>query len=80
VRTTIPHLPAVGYDDEPEVTRKRGGIERIVSLRRVVAQCSDCGTSFHSTGPAASHARTQRHEVAVQYFAEFDYLPVERER
>lgn len=70
----------VTLDDAPEVTRKKGGIEKVVQRRTIECYCRLCDRIFRSTGPAWSHARSARHRVEVSYSVDFDFVPVEVNR
>ncbi|MFE5342342.1 hypothetical protein ACFQ80_19110 [Isoptericola sp. NPDC056578] len=53
------------------------GLLRLTTARTVTCTCRSCGRRFTSTGAAASHARGQRHAVAVDYRTSFTYVPAE---
>lgn len=61
------------FESEP----KLGGVLRITTQRVVEARCTACRMGFQNTGAAASHARTARHPVSVDYRTTFTFMPRE---
>ena len=61
------------FETEP----KLGDIMRITTQRAVDARCTACRMTFENTGAAASHARTARHPVSVDYRTTFTFMPRE---
>jgi hypothetical protein len=75
--TTVPDIT----DDElPEIEARKGSLVRVVTRRDVAAVCEHCGRAFGNTGAAASHARTSRHRVSVDYSTQFAFVPSEQVR
>ncbi|MFC8597176.1 UBP-type zinc finger domain-containing protein [Isoptericola sp. NPDC057191] len=57
---------------------RAGGMQRITVERTVRAVCLDCGHVIEgaaATGAAASHARSKRHAMRVDYSTTFVYAP-----
>ncbi len=63
---------------DPRGDLRAGNVLRVVESRVVTCVCGDCGGTFTSTGPAASHSRAKRHRILVDYRTVFTYEPAER--
>ncbi len=57
---------------------RRGNLVRVNIARDVDCRCLDCPADFGNTGAAASHARSARHVVEVDYSVRFAFEPRER--
>jgi hypothetical protein len=69
--------PRAGSNDLPAQLRA-GNVVRVNIARRVECVCLDCPADFGNTGAAASHARSARHVVEVDYAVRFAFEPRER--
>ncbi len=68
-------IPTAG--DLPAQLRA-GNVRRVNLARDVDCRCLDCPADFTTTGAAASHARSARHTVEVDYRVAFAFEPAER--
>ncbi len=59
---------------------RAGNVRRVDIARDVDCRCLDCPADFGNTGAAASHARSARHVVEVDYSVRFAFEPRERAR
>ncbi|GAB3092315.1 hypothetical protein [Isoptericola nanjingensis] len=66
------------YDPEGIDGPRAGGMQRITLERSVRAVCLGCGLVTDNTGGAASHARSRRHAVRVEYATTFVFAPADR--
>ena len=68
-----------GGERREEVDGPRaGGLHRITVERTTRVACLGCGYEMDNTGAAASHARSKRHAVRVEYSTVFAFVPAER--
>jgi|GEM_PF-1471286 len=65
---------ARGTDTAP----RAGDTVRVTWARQVRGACLACDAEFRNSGTAASHARSARHAVHVEYASSFAYVPAER--
>ena len=72
------HDPGVNHRQVIQVNEKPGDTVRLVHHRTVVGDCLDCPRTFAKTSAAASHAKSRRHTVQVDYYTAFSYAPGER--
>jgi hypothetical protein len=71
--------PRASAAPDPDKGSPRAGkLTRIVRGREVLSRCADCGLVMTETTSAASHARSARHVVTVDYSSTFAYVPTER--
>lgn len=72
-RSSIAHGAVVKAEIEP----RAGGVIRATFEREASGTCLVCGSTFVSTGAAASHARATRHTVQCRYATRFSFIAVE---
>ncbi len=61
-----------------EVEVRKGNLIRLTHGRAVGCVCAGCGVRVDNTGAAASHARSARHRVEVDYATTFAFVPAEQ--
>lgn len=66
------------HDPEGIDGARAGKMQRVTWARDVRAVCLGCGYEVANTGAAASHARSRRHVVRVDYSTTFTFIPEER--
>ena len=58
---------------------RKGNLVRETRRRHVRARCMECGLTTANPGAAASHARSARHRMQLDYRVLYEFIPVENE-